>query len=367
MIRKAADYLYYISIDSKMKLRLCRIFCADQHRKSLVMKKVSLVVPCFNESEVLPVFYKEIIKEIDTINSGKNGTDDNKTVNQQEYTFEILFIDDGSKDATKEIIKSLAQSDERVIYLSFSRNFGKEAAIYAGLCNASGDFVCIMDADLQDPPALISEMLRLMETGEYDCVAPRRVTRKGEPPVRSWFAKLFYKLMNRFSDAEIMDGARDFRMMNRKMVNAIISMSEANRFSKGIFGWVGFRTYWIPYENVERAAGQTKWSFWKLFKYAVEGIISFSDAPLNFVSWFGILMTGISFLLLLFVIVRKLLLGDPVAGWASTICVIIFIGGIQLFCLGIISQYIANIYLETKARPHYIVSESNKDSLKKIG
>ena len=331
------------------------------------MKKVSIVVPCFNESEVLPVFLKEILKEIDHINATcKLSSKKENPFTETDYEFELLFIDDGSKDSTKEILRENAKNDSRITYISFSRNFGKEAALYAGLQNATGDYVCVMDADLQDPPSMISKMLVLLESNEYDCVATRRIDRKGEPPVRSWFSRLFYRIMNHISDAEITDGARDFRMMNRDMVDAIISMGESNRFSKGIFGWVGFRTYWIPYENVERAAGETKWNFWKLFRYAFEGIISFSDTPLNLVSWFGILMTGFSFLMLLVIIVRKMMLGDPVAGWASTICIIIFIGGIQLFSLGIIGQYIANIYVETKKRPHYIVSESNKD-VKRIG
>lgn len=232
--------------------------------------------------------------------------------------------------------------------------------MYAGFCNAQGDYVAVMDADLQDPPALLPKMLELLQTGEYDSVATRRVSRAGEPPVRSWFARRFYQLINKISDADIVDGARDFRLMRRSMVDAILSMSEYNRFSKGIFGWVGFRTYWLPFENVERVAGQTKWNFWGLFKYAIDGIIDFSQAPLSVASWFGIGMTFCSILAILFIVVRRLLFGDPVAGWASTICVIILIGGLQLFCLGIIGQYIAKIYLETKHRPHFIVAESNR-------
>lgn len=238
--------------------------------------------------------------------------------------------------------------------------------MYAGFCNASGDYVAVMDADLQDPPSLLPEMLHILQTEEYDSVATRRMTRDGEPPVRSWFAKKFYQLINRVSDAEIVDGARDFRLMKRKMVEAILAMDEYNRFSKGIFGWVGFRTCWISYENVERIAGQTKWSFWKLLRYAVNGIINFSEAPLNIASWFGMGMTIVSFLALLFIVLRRLIFGDPVAGWASTISVIVFIGGIQLFCIGIIGQYIAKTYTESKRRPHFIVSESSRSDAVRI-
>ena len=238
--------------------------------------------------------------------------------------------------------------------------------MYAGLKASTGDYVTVMDADLQDPPELLKEMYDTLKTGEYDCVAARRVSRTGEPPIRSWFAGLFYKLINRVSDADMMEGARDFRLMKREMVDAIVSMSEYNRFSKGIFGWVGFRTYWLPYENVERVAGQTKWSFWSLAKYALDGIINFSQAPLSIASWFGITMTVLSFVMLAFIILRRLIFGDPVAGWASTVCVIIFIGGLQLFCLGIIGQYLAKTYMESKRRPHYIVSETNADDVAKI-
>ena len=274
--------------------------------------------------------------------------------------YEILFINDGSKDNTLTEMRALAEQDPHVVYYSFSRNFGKEAAMYAGFCNARGDYVAVMDADLQDPPSLLPKMLELLESGDYDSVATRRVTRSGEPPIRSWFARRFYQLINHISDADIVDGARDFRLMRRSMVDAILSMSEYNRFSKGIFGWVGFRTYWLPYENIERVAGQTKWNFWKLCKYAIDGIIDFSQAPLSMASWCGIGMTLCSILAILFIIVRRLAFGDPVAGWASTICVIILIGGLQLFFLGIIGQYIAKIYLETKHRPHFIIEESNR-------
>ena len=311
---------------------------------------LSLIVPCYNEQEALPLFYKEA----------------SKVLSNMRCDHEFLFINDGSRDGTLEIMKKLAAEDPHVFYYSFSRNFGKESAMYAGLCNARGDYVAVMDADMQDPPSLLPEMVRILETGEYDSVATRRADRAGEPPVRSWFARRFYSLINRISDADIVDGARDFRLMTRDMKDAVLAMGEYNRFSKGIFGWVGFRTYWLPYENVARVAGETKWSFWKLFKYAIDGIISFSQTPLSISSWFGILMTVFSFLLLIFIVLRRLIFGDPVAGWASTICVIIFIGGLQLFCLGIIGQYLAKTYMEVKNRPHYIVSDTNAEHAQKI-
>ncbi len=311
---------------------------------------LSLVVPCYNEEQALPIFYQETTKVLQGMTC----------------EYELLFVNDGSKDRTLAILKELAEQDSHVSYLSFSRNFGKEAAMYAGFCNAHGDYVAVMDADMQDPPSLLPEMLALLEGGEYDSVATRRVSRKGEPPIRSWFARMFYKLINRISDSDVVDGARDFRLMKRDMVDAIVQMQEYNRFSKGIFGWVGFRTYWLPYENVERVAGETKWSFWKLFKYAIDGIINFSEVPLNLSSWFGLLMTAISFIMVLVVFFRKLIFGDPVAGWASTACIIMFIGGIQMFCLGIMGKYIAKTYMETKKRPHFIISESNVEDVKKI-
>lgn len=314
------------------------------------MKKLTLIVPCFNEQEALPFFYKEAISVLKNLN----------------YEYELLFINDGSKDNTLKILKDFADRDACVKYISFSRNFGKEAAMYAGFCNATGDYVAIMDADMQDPPDLLPEMLKLIESGEYDSVATRRVSREGEPPIRSWFARRFYSLINKISDADIVDGARDFRLMRREMVDAIVAMGETNRFSKGIFGWIGFRTYWLPYENRERVAGTTKWNFWGLCKYAIDGIINFSEAPLSIASWFGIIMTAIAFIFLLFIVVRRLVYGDPVAGWASTICIIVFIGGIQLFCMGVMGQYIAKNYSEGKHRPHYIVSETNKPDAEKI-
>ena len=311
---------------------------------------LSLIVPCYNEQEALPLFYRETTKVLSSM----------------DCDYELLLINDGSKDDTFAVMKELADADPRVLYFSFSRNFGKESAMYAGFCNARGDYIAVMDADLQDPPSLLPKMVKILQSGEYDSVATRRADRTGEPPVRSWFARKFYSLINRISDADIVDGARDFRLMSKDMKDAILSMSEYNRFSKGIFGWVGFRTYWLPFENVERIAGETKWSFWKLFNYAIDGIISFSQAPLSIASWFGITMTGLSFLFLLFIVIRKLRFGDPVAGWASTICVIVFIGGLQLFCLGIIGQYLAKTYMEVKNRPHYIISDTNADHAQKI-
>ena len=282
------------------------------------------------------------------------------------YKFEYLFVNDGSKDNTLNILKDLAKKDDRVIYLSLSRNFGKESAMYAGFCNAKGDYITTMDADMQDPPSLLPKMLEIIESGEYDSVATRRVSRKGEPPIRSFFARLFYKIINRISDADIVDGARDYRLMKREMVDAIIAMGEYNRFSKGIFGWIGFKTYWMQYENIERVAGETKWSFWKLFKYSLDGIINFSQAPLSVASWSGIILTLFSFIFIIFVIVRKIIFGDPVAGWPSLVCIITFIGGIQLFCMGIIGQYLSKTYLEVKKRPHYIIGETNGKDIKTI-
>ena len=306
-------------------------------------KLISLIVPCYNEEEALPIFYQETTKVLETM----------------DVDYELLIIDDGSKDKTYQIAKELAEKDKHIKYISFSRNFGKEAAMYAGFCNAKGDYVAVMDADMQDPPSLLPQMYQILEEGEYDSVATRRVDRKGESKIRSWFARRFYKIINFISDADVVDGARDFRLMKREMVDAIISMSEYNRFSKGIFGWIGFKTYWLPFENVERVAGTTKWNFWGLFRYAISGIINFSEFPLDVASGFGILMTAVAFIMLVFIIFRKLIFGDPVAGWASTMCTIIFIGGIQLLCLGIMGQYIGKTYMETKNRPQYIVARTN--------
>lgn len=310
---------------------------------------ISIIVPCYNEAESLPYFYEEMKKV---------------SAQMEKYSLELLFVNDGSKDGTLALLKAYAQKDSCVRYLSFSRNFGKEAAMYAGFCNAHGDYVAVMDADMQDPPSLLPKMVEILESGEYDSVATRRVSRVGEPPIRSWFARRFYEIINMISDADVVDGARDFRLMKHEMVDAIVSMSEYNRFSKGIFGWIGFRTYWLPYENVERVAGETKWNLWSLMKYAVDGIINFSQVPLRIASWSGLFMTLVSFVLLLFIVIRKLLFGDPVMGWASTICAIVFIGGIQLACLGIMGQYIAKTYMEVKRRPHYIIAETNQKDVK---
>lgn len=316
------------------------------------MKKISLIIPCYNEEEALPFFYPAI---------------DDVSRKMENYEFEFLFVDDGSKDRTLQILKEYAEKDSRVIYLSFSRNFGKEAAMYAGFVHAAGDYVAVMDADMQDPPALLPEMVSYLEDGEYDSVATRRVTREGEPRIRSFFARMFYKIINKISDADVVDGARDYRLMKREMVDAIVEMGEYNRFSKGIYGWIGFRTKWLPFQNEERIAGETKWSFWKLFKYSIDGIVNFSQMPLSLASWSGILLTFVSVIMILFICARKLLFGDPVDGWASTVCIIIFIGGIQLFCMGIIGQYLAKTYMEVKKRPHFIIRETNENAcVKKI-
>ena len=312
--------------------------------------KISLVIPCYNEEESLPIFYDEL-KRVSS--------------EMENYEFEMLFIDDGSKDKTLSILQDFAKDDERVKYIAFSRNFGKEAAMYAGFCNSTGDYTAVMDADMQDPPSLLPEMVKILESGEYDSVATRRTTRKGEPKIRSFFARMFYKIMNKVSDADVVDGARDFRLMKREMVDAIVDMCESNRFSKGIFGWVGFKTYWMEYENVERVAGKTKWSFWKLFKYSIDGITNFSSTPLKISSFMGFIFTLISLIMTVFVFVRALVYQDPVQGWPSLVCIILFIGGVQLFCIGIIGQYISKMYIETKKRPHYIIAKTNKDGVVK--
>lgn len=309
-------------------------------------EKISAVVPCYNEEESLPLFYEEIVKVADKM---------------KEVEFEFLFINDGSKDKTLSIMRQLAKKDKRVRYISFSRNFGKEAGMYAGLENATGDYVAIMDADLQDPPALLPEMYQSIKEEGYDSVATRRVTREGEPKIRSFFARMFYKLINKISKADIVDGARDFRLMTRQMVDSIIEMKEYNRFSKGIFGWVGFNTKWLEFKNIERVAGVTKWSFWKLFIYSLEGIVAFSTAPLVIASIMGMLFLFIAFILIIFIIVKTLAYGDPTSGWPSLVCIIFFVSGIQLFCTGIIGQYLSKTYLETKNRPIYIVKETEKD------
>lgn len=310
------------------------------------MKKISVIVPCLNEEEALPIYYKEMCKVMKQI---------------KEVDVEILFVDDGSTDETLSVMKDLHNLDERCRYLSFSRNFGKEAAIYAGLQNAQGDYVAIMDVDLQDPPALLPKMYRILEEEGYDSVATKRSTRTGEPKIRSFLSENFYKVINRISKTEIVNGARDYRLMKRNMVDAVLSMSEYNRFSKGIFEWVGFRTKWLEFENVERSAGETKWSMKKLFFYSMEGITGFSVAPLSFASVMGVVFCILSFLMIGVIILRTFLFGDPVSGWPSLACILFFVGGIQLLCIGIVGQYLSKTYLETKNRPVYILKETSEE------
>lgn len=308
----------------------------------MTKKTLTIVAPCYNEEESLPIFYQTVVDMEEQLSS---------------VDIEFLFVDDGSRDNTLQVCRQLHEKDNRVHYVSFSRNFGKEAGIFAGLEKAKGDYVVIMDADLQDPPALLPEMLGYIQSGEYECVATRRVDRKGEPPIRSWFARRFYRLMNKISSADIVDGARDYQMMTRKVVDAIVSMREYNRFSKGIFGWVGFKRKWIEFENVERVAGETKWSFWKLFIYAIDGIVAFSTAPLVMASVFGLIMCIVAFIFIIVIIVRTLIFGDPTNGWPSMVCIMLLIAGIQLLCMGILGQYLSKAYLETKNRPIYLVQE----------
>ena len=305
------------------------------------MKTVSVIVPCYNEEEAVPIFYREFFCR----------------TAEMDCRWELWFVDDGSTDGTLAELRALRSQDERVHFISFSRNFGKESAMYAGLEAATGDYVAIMDADLQDPPELLPGMLTSIREEGYDCVATRRVTRKGEPPIRSFFARQFYRLINRISKTEIVDGARDFRLMTRQMVDSILSLKEVSRFSKGIFSWVGYRTKWLEYENVERVAGETKWNFWKLFLYSIDGITAFSTAPLAIASITGVVFCGVSILLMLYFFIKTLIWGDPVAGFPAMICIILFLGGIQLFCVGILGQYLSKTYLETKRRPIYIARE----------
>lgn len=314
-------------------------------------KTISIVVPCYNEAAALPLFYQEALKVIDTLPN---------------YNFEFIFVDDGSTDETLNVMKSLAEHDPRIFYVSFSRNFGKEAALLAGLEHASGDLIATMDADCQDPPSLLPELLKYVDpqpsqnpVEKYDCAATRRVTRKGEPPIRSFCARIFYKLINRMSKVEMVAGARDYRLMTRQVVDAIISCQEYNRYSKGLWAFVGFKTKWVEYENVQRVAGETKWSFWKLFKYAIEGIVAFSTVPLTLAAFLGVLFCLIAFVMIIVVIIKTLAFGDPAAGWPSLVCLIMFTSGIQLFFLGVIGEYLAKAYLETKHRPHYITRETN--------
>ena len=310
------------------------------------MDKISVVVSCYNEEESLSLFYKEMERV--------------RKEDFQDVEFEYIFVNDGSKDNTLKEIKNLRENDSKVRYISFSRNFGKEAAMFAGLEAAEGDYVTLMDADLQDPPSLLRQMYDYIKNDGYDCIGTRRVTRKGEPPIRSFFARIFYKLINKMSKVEMVDGARDYRLMTRQMVDAILQLKEYNRYSKGLFSFVGFNTKWIEYENIERVAGETKWSFWKLFKYAIEGITAFSTTPLIISSVIGLLFCLISFLLIIFIIIRTLIYGDPTSGWPSMVCIIFFVSGVQLFSLGIIGQYLSKTYLEVKHRPIYIVKETEK-------
>ncbi|MEE1100565.1 MAG: glycosyltransferase family 2 protein [Agathobacter sp.] len=307
-------------------------------------EKISVIVPCYNEEEAIPFFYRKIAMV---------------TEDMSDYDFEIIFVNDGSYDSTIDVIHKLADEDTRVKYLDFSRNFGKEAAIYAGLSHASGDYGVIMDADLQDPPELLPEMMNYIKNEGYDSVATRRVTRKGEPAVRSFFARRFYHLINRISKTEIVDGARDYRLMNRKFIDAILELSEYNRFSKGLFGWVGFKTKWIEFENVNRIAGETKWSFWKLLLYSIEGIIGFSTLPLAVSAFLGILFCIVAFIFIIVIIVRTLVFGDPTSGWPSLACIILLVSGVQLFCMGILGAYLSKTYLEVKKRPIYICKDKN--------
>lgn len=317
------------------------------------MKLISIVVPCYNEQEVLPLFYSEITKVMAQIKEKHADTE-----------FELLFINDGSKDDTLKLLRELAVKDSCVRYISFSRNFGKEAGMYAGLQNSKGDYVVVMDADLQHPPAFIPQMYEYVLSGEYDCATTRRVSRDGESKVRSWFSRQFYKLMNKISQTEIVDGAQDFRFMTRQMVDSILSLKEYNRFSKGIFSWVGFRTKYMPYENIERAAGNTTWSFKSLFKYSLEGIFAFSTAPLSISSFLGILSCIIAFIMILVLVIKWLAFGDPVQGYTTTICVLLMMGGLQLFCIGILGQYLSKTYMESKSRPIYLIHETEEDARK---
>ena len=308
------------------------------------MQLLSLIVPCYNEEENIVDFYDEVLKQ-EPFFKGKG------------VELEFLYIDDGSRDETAKKVRALHERDGRVHLVRFSRNFGKEAAIYAGLQKARGDLVALLDCDLQDPPALLPDMYTAITEEGFDSVATRRVSRKGEPPIRSFFARGFYRLINRMSKTEIVDGARDYRMMTRPFVDAILSLSERNRFSKGIFSWVGFDTKWLEYENIERRKGETKWSFWKLVAYAIEGIVGFTTAPLTFAAFMGVLFCVLALIFIIFIIVRKLLFGDPTSGWPSLVCIISLVSGVQLFCLGIVGQYLAKTYMEVKNRPIYLIKD----------
>ncbi len=343
LLLKTFECIFFLVLDKYGKM-VSIIITIMNVRRYMDMELISVLVPCYNEEENVFDFYNELMK---TENYFK----------ERDVDFEIIYINDGSKDGTVNEVKKLHEKDERVHLISFSRNFGKESAIYAGLQKAKGDYVVMMDADLQDPPALLPEMYTAIVDEGYDSVATRRVSRKGEPPIRSWFARRFYSLMNKMSKTEIVDGARDYRLMSRQFVDAILSMEEYNRFSKGIFGWVGYDTKWLEYENIERQKGETKWSFWKLFLYALDGIIAFSTSPLSFASILGVLFCFLAFVLIVVIIVRTALIGDPTSGWPSLVCIISLISGVQLLCLGIVGQYLSKTYLEVKKRPIYLVKE----------
>ncbi len=308
------------------------------------MYKLSIIVPCYNEEETVEIFYQET----------------QKVIKQLQCDYEFLFVNDGSKDKTLQKLRFLSQKDTNVRYLSFSRNFGKESALFAGLKAATGDLITVMDADLQDPPELLPEMVKAIFDEGYDCVGTRRTTRDGEPVIRSFFARMFYRIVNRIGEVEMVDGARDFRLMTRQMVDSILELSEYNRFSKGLFSWVGYKTKYLTFENRERVAGQTSWSFWSLFKYSIDGIINFSEAPLNIASFIGAISCVGAVIAMIVVIIKTLIFKDPTTGWPSLVSIILFMGGLQLLCLGIIGKYIAKIFLETKKRPHYIVKETEK-------
>ena len=308
------------------------------------MKKISIVVPCYNEEDAIPIFYKEITKEAEKLNN---------------YNFEFIFVNDGSRDKSAKIMKDLAKEDKRVKYIIFSRNFGKEAAMFAGLEQSSGDYVTTMDVDLQDPPSLLGEMIKAIEEEGYDCVATKSTSRNGYSFLRKVFTKWFYRIIGKISKTEMVAGARDYRLMTRQMVDSVVEMREYNRYSKGLFSFVGFDTKWIEFENQERVAGTTKWNFWKLFSYAVDGIVGFSTAPLIISSIVGVIFCLIAFIMIIVIIIKTLIFGDPTSGWPSMVCIMFFVSGIQLFCLGIMGQYLSKMYLEVKNRPIYIVKDSN--------
>ena len=313
------------------------------------METISIIIPCYNEEEAIPVYYETMVRQMDEMEE------------QQKVQFELIFVDDGSKDHSLFEMRRLAQKDMRCRYLSFSRNFGKEAAMYAGLQAAKGDYVTVMDVDLQDPPSLLPKMYEMLQSGTCDCVAARRSSREGEGKIKSFLSNAFYGVINRLSKTEIVSGARDYRLMSRKMVDAVLEMSEYNRFSKGIFGWIGFRTCWLPYKNIERVAGETKWNFWSLFKYSIEGIVGFSTQPLVMAALAGVIFCLAAFVGIIFVVVRALIFGDPTAGWPSMVCIMLLCSGVQLFCLGIVGEYLAKTYLEVKHRPIYITRETEQD------